>query len=370
MLSERTSDKTAAQALARGARDRAGSGDPKRHPLRSLLILLVAALAILAIAPFLGRPMIALRDALAGGDPMEHLLFWRWRLPRALTAFVVGAALALGGAVFQAVFRNALATPFTLGISSGASLGAALASQLMVLSAQLSVFRPEADLGVLPLQAAAFAGAMFSVALVHGISRMRRGFSTSDLLLAGVAVSFLFSSLIMLIQSIGDPGQSIRLLHWMMGGIFVTGLGDLVPLLPPVLVGTAMIAFRTRELDILLLGDDLAVSRGLDTRRLRRTLFIAVSLMVGACVAICGPIGFVGLMVPHVCRLVFGARHRVLIPASALAGGALLVVCDTLARTALNMVELPIGVITSLLGAPFFLWLLYAGRTELTNSDK
>jgi iron complex transport system permease protein len=273
-----------------------------------------------------------------------------------LAAFIVGAALAVGGAVFQAVFRNALATPFTLGISSGASFGAALAVQFMGAFTSPSI----------PiLQLAAFAGAGVSVGLVYGVSRMRRGFSTSDLLLAGVAVSFLFSSLIMLFQYIGDPGQSLRLLHWMMGGIFVTGLDSLVPLLPPILLGGVIIASHTRELDLLLLGEDLAQSRGLDTRRLRQFLFLAVSLMVGASVAVCGPIGFVGLMVPHVCRLVFGAHHALLVPTSALAGGTLLVLCDTLARTVIAPAELPIGVITALLGAPFFLWLLYAGRAEL-----
>lgn len=330
-----------------------------RHPRRSLALLGLSCLVLLGIAPFLGRPVIPWAQAWADPDTsLEALLFWRWRLPRALAAFAVGAGLALGGTVFQAVFRNALATPFTLGISGGASFGAALASQF---ASGLILAMP----GMPVLQLSAFAGAMSSVVLVHGISRMRRGFSTSDLLLAGVAVSFLFSSLIMLFQYIGDPGQSLRLLHWMMGGIFVTGLGDLVPLVVPLALGGGLLMFRLRELDLLLLGDDLAASRGLDTRTLRKILFFFVSMMVGACVAICGPIGFVGLMTPHVCRMGFGARHRLLVPASALAGGGLLVVCDTVARTVIAPAELPIGVITALLGAPFFLWLLYSGRTDL-----
>lgn len=328
----------------------------KRRSLRPLLLLAVAAGVLLSLAPFLGRPVIGLRAVLTGASGLDGILFWRWRLPRALAAFLVGAALALGGTVFQAVFRNALATPFTLGISSGASFGAALAAQLS-LTALLPGFPVQ--------QFAAFAGAMLAVGLVHGISRMKRGFTTSDLLLAGVAVGYLFSSAIMLFQYIGAPDKSMQLLHWMMGGIFVTGMDSLVPLLPPVLAGAVVIAFHTRELDLLLLGDDLAQSRGLDTRRLRRILFLVVSLMVGAAVAVCGPIGFVGLMVPHVCRLLFGADHARLVPASALAGGALLVACDTLARTVISPAELPIGVITAVLGAPFFLWLLYAGRTEL-----
>lgn len=327
-----------------------------RSPRRALLGLLAASLLVLVLAPFLGRPIISPARLAAGAEGLDGILFWRWRLPRVLAAFLAGVALAAGGTVFQAVFRNALATPFTLGVSGGAALGAALASQALSGAALPGV-------GV--LQAAAFAGALLSVGLVQGLSRIRRGFSTTDLLLAGVAVSFLFSSLIMLLQTIGDPGQSLRLLHWMMGGIFVTGIGDLWPLAAPVAAGGLVLFGLARELDLLLLGEDLAHSRGLDARRLRRLLFAVVSVMVGACVAICGPIGFVGLMIPHVCRRVFGARHRWLLPASALAGGTLLVLCDTLARTAVAPAEIPIGVITALLGAPFFLWLLHSGRTEL-----
>ncbi len=327
-----------------------------RSPRRALFCLLAVSLLVLILAPFLGRPVIAPARLLSGAEGLDGVLFWRWRLPRVLAAFLAGVALASGGVVFQAVFRNALATPFTLGISGGASLGAALASQALTGTALPGV-------GV--LQGAAFAGALLSVVLVQGLSRIRRNVSTSDLLLAGVAVSFLFSSLIMLLQTVGDPGQSLRLLHWMMGGIFVTGIGALVPLALPVAAGSLLLFALARELDLLLLGEDLAFSRGLDARRLRRLLFAVVSVMVGACVAICGPIGFVGLMIPHGCRRVFGARHRWLLPASALAGGALLALCDTLARTAVAPAEIPVGVITALLGAPFFLWLLYTGRTDL-----
>jgi len=320
-------------------------------------MLVLLTLALLFVAPFAGRPMlspVAIWQSTEGS--VDALLFWKWRLPRTLAAFLVGVALALGGTVFQAIFRNALATPFTLGISSGASFGAALAVQL-----SLTLLFPN-----LPVRhLSAFGGAMLAVALVHGLSRMKRGFSTTDLLLAGVAVSYLFSSAIMLFQYLGAPDKSMDLLHWMMGGIFVNGMGSVWILLPPVALGTLVIMLQTRELDLLLLGDELAWSRGLDIRRLRRILFVTVSLMVGFAVALCGPIGFVGLMVPHVCRLLFGAAHIRLVPASALAGGTLLVVCDTLARTVISPAEMPIGIITAVLGAPFFLWLLYAGRTEL-----
>jgi len=323
----------------------------------SIWLLALVALLLLVAAPFLGRPTLSPISVWQGAEgSIDTVLFWKWRLPRTLAAFLVGMALALGGTVFQAIFRNALATPFTLGISSGASFGATLAVQLSLVT--LFPGWPVRHL-------AAFGGAILAVVLVHGLSRMKRGFSTTSLLLAGVAVSYLFASAIMLFQYLGAPDKSMDLLHWMMGGIFVSGMGSAMILLPPVAIGTLVILLQTRELDLLLLGDELARSRGLDIRRLHRLLFVTVSLMLGFAVALCGPIGFVGLMVPHVCRLLFGACHAQLVPASALAGGILLVVCDTLARTLISPAEMPIGIITAVLGAPFFLWLLYAGRTEL-----
>jgi iron complex transport system permease protein len=328
----------------------------KSRRLRYGLLLLAVSVVIFAVAPFIGSPTIALREALAT-QSLNREIFWKLRLPRSTASFIVGAALALGGLVFQTIFRNALATPFTLGISGGASLGVALAFQ--VAGALALAPHPYA------LQIAAFAGAMLATALVHGISKLKRNFTTTDLLLAGVAVSFLFSSLIMFFQYVGNPDQTLRLMHWMMGGIMVSGMGDLPPLLLPLVVCAAFALARHRELDLLLLGDDLAQTRGLATRRFRRALFLAVSFMVGACVAICGPIGFVGLMVPHVCRLVFGARHLRLIPASLLLGGSLLALCDVLARSLVAPADMPIGVITALMGAPFFLWLLYTDKRSM-----
>ncbi|MCL1857305.1 MAG: iron ABC transporter permease [Kiritimatiellaeota bacterium] len=305
------------------------------------------------VAPFLGHTVMSPLEVM--GSELDADIFFQLRLPRVVTAFLVGMALALGGVAFQAVFRNALATPFTLGVSGGATLGATVAS----------FFLRGLVGGAFLVQGGAFAGALVAVALVYAISRMRRGFSTSDLLLAGVAVSFLFSSLVMLFQYIGNPHDTVRMVHWMMGSVSVSGFQSVVPLLFPVLLGLLVLGLSTRELDLLLLGDDLALSRGLRIHAFRQLLFLAVSFMIAACVAVCGPIGFIGLMVPHICRRLVGARHRHLVPASALLGGLLLVACDTLARTLIFPAEMPIGIITALLGAPFFLWLLYSGKTEL-----
>ncbi len=318
----------------------------------AVALLAVMALLTLLCAPFIGQTVLLPADVRGGG--LDARIFWQLRVPRVLVAFVAGGALALGGAVFQAVFRNSLATPFTLGLSGGASLGAALALRLGL----------AALLGSGAVTLSAFAGALVSVGLVYGIGRLKRNCSTTDLLLAGVAVNFLFSSAIMALQFLGKPDQTLQLLHWMMGGVFVSGFKPLLHLAAPVALGSAVLLLHARDLDLLLLGDDLAVSRGVDVRRLRWVLFLAVSLTVGAVVALCGPIGFVGLMVPHACRRVVGAHHRLLGPVCLLAGGVLLVLCDTVARTVVAPVEMPLGVITALLGAPFFLWLLYAGRTD------
>jgi iron complex transport system permease protein len=318
-----------------------------------ILWLMVLAIVVCIAAPFLGRPILTPVDIAASS--VDASIFFQLRLPRVVCAFLVGMALALGGVAFQAVFRNALASPFTLGVSGGATLGATVAAFF---------FSGVVGRAFL-IQGGAFAGALIAIALVYGLSQMRRAFSTSDLLLAGVAVSFLFSSLVMLFQYIGNPADTLKMVHWMMGGIFVSGFDSVYPLIFPVFLGILVLGLSTRELDLLLLGDELALSRGLRIRSFRQILFLAVSFMIAACVAVCGPIGFVGLMIPHICRRLVGAHHRALVPASALMGGILLVACDTLARTVIFPAEMPIGIITALLGAPFFLWLLYSGKTEL-----
>jgi iron complex transport system permease protein len=182
------------------------------------------------------------------------------------------------------------------------------------------------------------------------------------MLLAGVAVSLFFSSVILFLQYLSDFTQSFRILHWLMGGLEAVGYESVLNMLPFVLAGSAALFLLTRELDLLMVGDDMAISRGVDAKRVKRIVFFVTSLMVGGVVAACGPIGFVGMMAPHICRLLIGCHHRYLMPATLLFGGSFLVICDTVARTLIAPAEIPVGVITSLLGGPFFVWLL------LTNS--
>ncbi|OPZ23917.1 MAG: Hemin transport system permease protein HmuU [Lentisphaerae bacterium ADurb.BinA184] len=189
------------------------------------------------------------------------------------------------------------------------------------------------------------------------------------MLLAGIAVSFFASSLIMLIQYLGEFTQAFRIVRWLMGGVEVMGYDAVFNLLPVTAAGALILFSLTHELNLLMTGEDLAVSRGVEVRRVRLVLFFATSMMVGGVVAFCGPIGFVGMMAPHICRLLVGANHRHLMPATLLFGGLFLVVCDTFARTVIAPVEIPVGVITALLGGPFFVWLLVRSPSGLGIGD-
>jgi iron complex transport system permease protein len=326
---------------------------------RSLILagLFVLAALVVGAAPFWGMESIPI-GALWGSadDAVKIDILWKLRIPRVVMAFLAGTALASSGMSFQAMFRNPLATPFTLGISSGASLGAALCIQLGWSFSLLWI--PSVALS-------AFVGAVTTIVLVYALTtRAPQGSSTATMLLAGVAISFFFSSLILFLQYMSDLSRTFRMIRWVMGGMEnVVDFGEVLTVLPFVVVGCLIIAFLTHELNLMLLGEDFAVSRGVAINFTKMLLYFAVSLMVGAVVAFCGPIGFVGLMVPHICRMLVGADHRRLFPATWLLGGAFLVVCDAVGRTIMAPTELPVGVITALLGGPFFLWLLFGRKS-------
>ncbi len=313
---------------------------------RRLLLLLFAGLAILAVAPWIGPPL---------GQSDASWIFWKLRLPRTLAAALAGAGLSAAGMGFQALFRNPLATPFTLGVASGASLGAALYYKFGIAFSLL--FLSGTTL-------AALAGALLSVLVVYKIANLQKAFGTQTLLLAGVAISLFFSSLILFAQFLSSFTSSVQILHWLMGGLDVLGFEPVLTLCLFVLPFLALLLLRSRELDLMTTGEDLAQSRGVDVVRAKKLLFFANSAMVGGIVSIAGPIGFVGLIGPHLARLLISPSHRYLAPAAMLIGASLLVVCDTLARTLIAPAELPVGILTALLGGPFFLWLL-VGRKNL-----
>jgi iron complex transport system permease protein len=319
-----------------------------------------AGLAVLAVAwaPFWGMDHIPFSTLWSAADDYGQVdLLWKLRIPRVLMAFLAGVALSTSGMVFQAMFRNPLATPFTLGVSSGGALGAAIAIQCAWSFAVL---------GLSAVSISAFAGAMLSIALVYLLTaRSRQGSSAGTMLLAGVAISYFFSSLILFLYYITDFTRSFRMLRWTMGGLGdIVQFRDVLGVFPFVASGCLIVWYLLLELNLLATGEEFAFSRGVNVNQTKLLLFLSVSLMVGAVVAVCGPIGFVGLMAPHICRLIVGPEHRRLYPATLLFGGAFLVICDTAARTVMAPTELPVGIITALLGGPFFLWLLLARRQD------
>ena len=312
----------------------------------------LAALTI-ALCPLVGAVTLDWSDVWNGVAPHADI-FWSLRLPRVALAALAGAVLAMAGTVYQAAFRNDLATPFTLGVASGASLGAVLAIHL-----GLAV----TFLGISTLPLFAFAGAAAVVLGVFSLARARgREQDPGTILLAGVTVSFLCAALILLIQFFSDAGDTNRMIRWMMGGLDVVGWTPTTRAAPFAVVGALWILARARVLDQLLTGDALAASRGIAVRRERLLLLLAASLGAGAVIAFTGPIGFVGLIVPHAMRRLAGPSHLWLTLSSAAAGAAFLAVCDTLARTVAAPTEIPVGILTALLGAPFFLLLLLRGR--------
>ncbi len=322
------------------------------NPKKIVCLLICASLGVVLLTPFLGLSLISPWAVWTPGSP-EAEVFWRLRLPRAVAAFLAGAGLGVSGMIFQALFRNPLATPFTLGVSSGASLGASVYF-LCGISGGL--------LGASGGLASAFLGAMLSMGLVFGLTRAGGGFSTPIMLLAGVIINFFFSSLVMFIQYLSDANDSLRIMHWLMGsltGLETPRLADLAF----VVVAGALLARRwAPEIDLLVAGEDIAASRGVAVKNAKIRLFAVASLIVAAIVSLTGPIGFVGMMAPHICRIWLGWSHRWLAPASFFLGGAFLCLCDVIARVALAPAELPIGIVTALIGGPFFLWTLFRLR--------
>jgi iron complex transport system permease protein len=280
--------------------------------------------------------------------PVRETIVIDVRVPRVLLGGVVGAGLSVCGMALQALVRNPLADPMLLGVSSGASVGAVL---VMVLNLSL--------LGAFSLPVAAFGGALVALLLVYFLARTGGRMTTVRLILAGVATGEVLSAIASyLIVTSGDPRKTESALRWMLGGLAGT-TWDLVWIpAGAVLLGTAVLLGVSRPLNLLLAGEEAAAALGLNVHRFRAALFVLVALVIGAIVAVSGSIGFVGLMMPHVVRLLVGADHRRALPAVALLGAAFLIAADLAARSVIAPEEIPIGILTALAGGPFFLWLM------------
>lgn len=322
-------------------------GLDRRRYRTALAACSAAALVALLLAPLVGPTHIDLARVLAA-QPPDYQVFVSLRVPRVLLAMAAGGALSLAGAVFQALLRDALATEYTMGISSGASLGAVAAisfgwQRLGNLSA---------------VWAGALGGASVVLVLVLGIAGMGRRMSSFTLLLAGIAVNSMCMALILFVHSFAGLTQSFSISRWMMGGIDAVDYGTLAWLVALLAPAVAIVLARASAWNLMAVGEDWAAARGVAVKRLLLTGFVAGSLLTAPVTAITGPIGFVGLIVPHALRLWVGADHRVLLPCSLLAGAAFLAVCDAFSRVVIAPADLPVGIVTSLLGGPFFIWLL------------
>lgn len=285
--------------------------------------------------------------------PLQDQAVWQFRLPRALLAGLAGAGLALAGALMQVTVRNPLAEPYILGVSSGASVGAVL----------VIVFG-SAALGGLSLNLAAFAGALGACVCVAALARKDGALSPTRMILAGVALGTLFSAITSYLTISTSAQNVVSVLFFLLGSVSAATMSSLTG--PALALGTAVVvaALLARSLNALMTGDESAVSLGVDATRLRGLLLVVASLLTGTVVSVAGGIGFVGLVIPHIARIVVGADHRRMLPVTVLGGAVFLMGADLLARTVAAPTEIPLGILTAFVGAPFFLWLMRRGGAE------
>lgn len=326
--------------------------------LTTLELLIIAIPVTISVSLSIGTVPIPLSDilkAVTGKIPYLQslikndvsnrylIILFNLRLPRILLAMLVGSGLATAGVAMQGLFKNPMASPYVVGVSSGSSFGAALA--ILILP------------GIFSVPPLAFITGLGAILLVYRISKRNGKVPIQTLLLAGIAMGFFFSAITSLLMYISAKSAHY-LVFWMMGGFGGTSWDHLITALPFVGLGMPAIYYFSRELNVMQLGEESATHLGVNVEKVKKLLLILSSLITAAAVAVSGVIGFVGLIIPHIARIIVGPDHRTLIPASALLGGIFLVWCDTLARTVISPMELPVGIITSCFGAPFFIYLL------------
>jgi iron complex transport system permease protein len=318
-------------------------GEAQRVVLVCALMFCAAAVAL----PWMGPGTLNLQRLIAHQGP-DSYIFWQLRLTRTLLALFAGGALSLGGTLFQAILRDALATPYTLGVSTGASLGAVVVLCLGW----------ETILGVPALWVGALAGAFAVVLLVMSAAAPRRRVSAFGLLLTGVAVNSICSSIILLLHSLAGVSRSFSISRWLIGSIDATGYPSL-SVFAVVVCGTSLFVIsQAKSWNLLSVDEQWAAARGVRVQTLMVTGYVAGSVLTAAAIAFTGPIGFIGLIVPHMLRVRLTSDHRVLMPCAFLLGGVLLAICDAVGRVVLSPAEVPAGVTLALLGGPYLVWLV------------
>ena len=309
---------------------------------------IMVLLSLVLLAAMAGSCLLGAADIKAS-DIMQSPIFWRLRLPRVLMSVLVGAVLSVCGAAYQSIFRNPLTDPYVLGVSSGASLGAAVAILLGLEAVAWGV------------GGMALAAALATVWLIYRIASIGNRMHTTTLLLTGVCLTLLISALISFLMVLNQEKMD-SIIFWTMGSFGSSSWSDVAVLAPVAVLGMGVVLWYGRDLNLLLAGSEAAKSMGCEVEKVKRVLLLATTLMVAFAVSSCGVIGFVGLIVPHAVRLVAGPDNRRVVPYSMLCGALFVLVCDTLARYVLRPSELPVGSLTSMVGAPLFIYLLYRNK--------
>ncbi len=331
-----------------------GEGNRPRPFILALIALLLALIISLAIGSVL-IPPAELWNILRGASTETFsFIVWKIRLPRTVLIALTGAALGGSGAAYQGLFRNPLADPFLIGVASGAGLGAVIA---------MSVKWPYSFWGLMAIPMAAFVAALLTVLIVYSLARVGHTVPTTNLILAGVAFSSFATSLTSFLM-LRSTGEVRRALGWLLGGASQSGWTAILAIFPYLLIGLGILVVSGHALNLLQFGDDQAQQLGLNVTRAKTIMLVAASLATAAAVAFSGIIGFVGLIVPHVVRLWFGADYRRLLPLSIIGGAAALLLADVIARVVLAPQEIPVGIVTALAGAPFFLWVLRRAKNQ------
>ena len=321
--------------------------------IKTIILFGMLFLAVAAITPWIGSETIRVEEVwnfFLGAHNPQSDIFWFQRVPRVLLALLAGGTLALVGACFQVLFRNPLVEPYTLGVSGGSALGAFLAISIPSL---WHVWGPFSSVQLL-----AVAGASASLGLIYSLSRRQQGISIYTLLLAGITVSIICGGGILLLTYISSPNALVVFQRWMMGGVDIVGYKELVALIPLLFPGFFLLFIHANDLNHIALGEEMALGHGVPVKKVQRNIFIGGGLATAAVVSLVGPIGFIGLIIPHSVRRLVGFDQRTVLPCSFLLGGAVLTVCDCVARTVIAPTELPVGIITAIIGGPLFIYLL------------
>jgi len=332
----------------------------KKKLIVHLGIYSLLTVLILIIAPFIGSEKLdwvkIMRDLYSDSEGSDSRIFYFIRIPRIILGFLAGGSLALVGSVFQVVLRNPLATPFTLGVTGGGTLGAVIAISLPTFYINIGPFST--------VQLFSLLGSFAVISLIYSFSQSRHGISMNTLLLAGVTIGIISGAFVLFFRYIVNPNLLVAMDRWMMGGLSLNGFKELSALFTLLIPGLFMLFAQTNSLNLLTFGSEIAAGHGVEVRKVQFRSLIGGCLATASVVSMTGPIGFIGLIIPHGIRRLSGYDHRIVMPGSFLVGGGFLVLCDIIARTIVSPAEIPVGIITAMIGGPIFIKILLRKRKK------